>query len=112
MCSQMNGLLEKVGYLNNHLVLMLICDSKSNSISSLCVKLGVLEFGVYTFRVVMSSWLTISLIIMKCFYLSLLITFSLTSTLSYVKIVTSACFLELFDWKTFVYPFTLSGTCL
>ena len=45
---------------------------------------------------------------MKCPFLSLLIDFSLKSTLLDIRMATPACFLGPFAWKTFSQPFILS----
>lgn len=65
------------------------------------------EFYVCMFRTVMSSWLAISLIRMKCFSLSLLIGCSLVSILSDIKMTMLDCFLVPFERCMFVHSFIL-----
>jgi len=72
------------------------------------MKLGEPEFGRYMFRIVMSSWLTLPVIRMKCLSLGLLIGFRSESVLSDFRSVMPACFLVPFDGSTFIHPL-LSG---
>lgn len=68
--------------------------------------LGTPEFGAYMFRTVMSSWITVPFIRMKCPSLSLLISFTSKSVLFAIRL---QCLFLLPGptWSTFVYPFTL-----
>lgn len=59
------------------------------------------KFGAYLFRIVLSSWLTIPLIIIKSPSLAPLICFSLKFILSDIRIVTPTYFLGSFSWNTF-----------
>ena len=60
------------------------------------MKLGTLEFGKFTFRLVLSSWLIVPLIRTKCPSLSLLMSFSLNSILSDFRIARPFYFWVLF----------------
>jgi hypothetical protein len=59
-------------------------------------------------RIDISCWWIVPSINMKWLSLSLLIDFSLKSTLSEMRIGTPACSWHPFVWKVFFYPFTLS----
>lgn len=60
------------------------------------MKLGTLEFGKFTFRLVLASWLIVPLIRTKCPSLSLLMSFSLNSILSDFRIARPFYFWVLF----------------
>lgn len=62
------------------------------------MKFGVPECGVYDFRTVMSSWVTVPLI---------RISFSMTSILSAIKMMIPTFFLVPLDWNTFSQALTL-----
>jgi hypothetical protein len=70
--------------------------------------MGSPVFGVYMLMIDISSWWIVPLINMKWPSLSLLIDFSLNSTLSDISIATPACSWSPFAWKTFSHPLTLS----
>lgn len=92
-------LLETVGYWN-HLTLIGWCYSLSLILlSSLFVKIDPSEFSAYMFKIVIYSCLTVPLIRVGFPCLSHLLGFNLKSTLSYIKIATSAYFLVPFDWN-------------
>lgn len=71
------------------------------------MKLGTPEFRVYKFSKVMSSWLTVPMVRMKCLCLSLLISFCLKSILLDTRITMSTCFLVPSDWSSYTYPLTM-----
>ena len=54
-------------------------------------ELDVPEFGAYILRIVMCSWLIVSLIRMKCPTLSLLVNFALKSILLEIRTGMPAC---------------------
>lgn len=54
-------------------------------------ELDVPEFGAYILRIVICSWLIVSLIRMKCSTLSLLINFAMKPILLEIRTVMPAC---------------------
>jgi hypothetical protein len=87
-------------------VLVSICFLRV--IRDLLMQMCAPVFGACMLRIDISFWRIISFINMKCHSSSLLINFSLKSTLSDMNIATPACLWGPFSWKTFFYPFTLS----
>lgn len=71
------------------------------------MKIGALKYDAYVFRILTSSWLTVLFIRMKCPNLTLLISVTLKSIFSDIRIETPACVFVLFSWCMFVSPFTL-----
>lgn len=86
----------------NGLILIHVFKSQS----TLFMKLGTPEFGAYMFRIIMFSWLTISLIEIKCSHLSLHY-FEFEGYFSDIRKAISDSFLVQCDWDNFVHHFIL-----
>jgi hypothetical protein len=70
--------------------------------------MSVPVFGANMLRIDISSWWIVPFINMKWPSLSVVIDFSLKSTLSDMSVATLHCLWGPFAWKTFFYPLTLS----
>ena len=71
------------------------------------MNVAALAFGAQIFKIESSSWKILSLMSMKCPFLSFLITLGWKSILFDIRLATPAYFFRPFAWKMVFQPFTL-----
>jgi hypothetical protein len=89
-------------------VLEFICTLRALELFIFLMSMGAPVFGGNMLKIDISYWGIVPFINMKWLSLSLLIDFSLNSTLSDMSIVIPACLWGPFAWKTFFQSLTLS----